>query len=102
MCYHTCMNESQMTYSFTTSNLSKIKPKLRTSGRVSGNFGKNKVKAGSPISGLGVTKAKVVKVTTQDEYLNKMYYVLDNAADRQIQQFAYNEIRKILIQRGQW
>jgi hypothetical protein len=31
-----------------------------------------------------------------------MYYVLDNAADKQIQQFAYTEIRKILVQRGQW
>ena len=35
------------------SNLSKIKPKLRTEGRVSGNFGRNKVKAGSPIVELG-------------------------------------------------
>jgi hypothetical protein len=96
------MNESQMTYTFTTSNLSKIKPKLRTSGRVSGNFGKNKVKAGSPIQGLGVTNAKVVKVTTQDDYLTRMYYVLDNATDEKVQQFAYTEIRKILVQRGQW
>jgi len=31
----------------TASNLSKIKPKLRTQGVVSGNFGKAKVKAGS-------------------------------------------------------
>ena len=100
MCYHTCMNKTQM--NFATSNLSKIKPKLRTQGNVTGNFGRPKTKAGSPISGLGVTKAKVVKVTTQDEYLNKMYYVLDNATDRKIQQFAYNEIRKILIQRGEW
>lgn len=87
---------------FATSNLSKIKPKLRTQGNVTGNFGRPKAKAGSPISGLGVTKAKVVNVTTQDEYLKKMYYVLDNAADKQIQQFAYTEIRKILVQRGQW
>jgi hypothetical protein len=94
------MNKTQM--NFATSNLSKIKPKLRTSGRVSGNFGKNKVVAGSPIQGLGVTSAKVIKVTTQNDYLNRMYYVLDNATDKQIQQFAYNEIRKILIQRGEW
>ena len=87
---------------FATSNLSKIKPKLRTQGNVTGNFGRSKVKAGSPIQGLGVTKAKVVNVTTQDDYLNRMYYVLDNATDKQVQQFAYNEIRKILIQRGQW
>lgn len=94
------MNKTQM--NFATSNLSKIKPKLRTSGRVSGNFGKNKVKAGSPIQGLGVTNAKVVRITTQDDYLNRMYYVLDNATDEKIQQFAYTEIRKILIQRGKW
>jgi len=94
------MNKTQM--NFATSNLSKIKPKLRTQGNVTGNFGRNKVKAGSPIQGLGVTKAKVINVTTQDSYLNRMYYVLDNATDKQVQQFAYNEIRKILIQRGQW
>jgi len=100
MCYHTCMNKTQM--NFATSNLSKIKPKLRTQGNVTGNFGRPKTKAGSAISGLGVTKVKVVNVTTPDEYLNKMYYVLDNATDAKIKQFAYTEIRKILIQRGQW
>ena len=35
------------------SNLSRIKPKLRTEGRVSGNFGRNKVKAGSQSSQIG-------------------------------------------------
>jgi hypothetical protein len=100
MCYHTCMNKTQM--NFATSNLSKIKPKLRTQGNVTGNFGRPKTKAGSPISGLGVTKVKVVNVTTQDEYLNKMYYVLDNSTDSKLKQFAYTEIRKILVQRGQW
>lgn len=94
------MNKTQM--NFATSNLSKIKPKLRTQGNVTGNFGRPKTKAGSPISGLGMTKAKVVKITTQNDYLNRMYYVLDNATDKKIQQFAYNEIRKILIQRGKW
>ena len=48
----------------TFSNLSKIKPKFRTSGRVSGNFGRNKVKAGSSMRGIGETNAKVVKMTT--------------------------------------
>lgn len=86
----------------TYSNLSKIKPKLRTQGNVTGNFGRSKVKAGSPIQSLGVTKAKVVKVTTQDEYLKKMYQVFDNTSDPKLKQFAYTEIRKILVQRGQW
>jgi len=100
MCYHTCMNEKQM--NFATSNLSRIKPKLRTQGNVTGNFGRPKAKAGSPISGLGVTKAKVVNVTTQDEYLKKMYQVFDTTTDPKLKQFAYTEIRKILVQRGQW
>lgn len=87
---------------FSTSNLSKIKPKLRTQGNVTGNFGRPKAKAGSPISGIGVTKAKVINVTTQDEYLKKMYQVFDSTTDPKLKKFAYNEIRKILIQRGQW
>ena len=94
------MNKTQM--NFATSNLSKIKTKFRTSGRVSGNFGHNKVKAGSPIQSLGVTKTKVVNITTQDEYLAKMYKLWDMAPDANMKQFAYTEIRKILIQRGQW
>lgn len=93
------MNQSNMT---TYSNLSKIKPKLRTQGNVTGNFGRSKVKAGSPIQSLGVTSAKVVKVTTQDEYLKKMYKVFDTTSDSKLKQFAYTEIRKILIQRGEW
>lgn len=40
------------------SNLSKIKPKLRTQGNVTGNFGRPKSKAGSPLQELGITKAQ--------------------------------------------
>lgn len=87
---------------FATSNLSRIKPKLRTQGNVTGNFGRPKAKAGSPIQSLGVTKAKVVKVTTQDEYLKKMYQVFDNTNDPKLKKFTYTEIRKILVQRGIW
>jgi hypothetical protein len=93
------MNQSNMT---TYSNLSKIKTKLRTQGNVTGNFGRPKAKAGSPISGLGVTKAKVIKVTTPDEYLKKMYTVFDTSTDPKLKEFAYTEIRKIMVQRGEW
>jgi hypothetical protein len=86
----------------TYSNLSKIKPKLRTSGRVSGNFGKNKVQSGSPLNGIGVTDAKVVKCTTQKEYLNRLYYAFDNTTDPKLRQFLYTEIKKIHIQNGTW
>ena len=85
-----------------TSNLSKIKPKLRTEGRVSGNFGKNKVKAGSPITGIGVTNAKVVNVVKQEDYLKRLYAAFENTNDEKLKQFIYIEIKTILIQRGEW
>jgi hypothetical protein len=84
------------------SNLSKIRPKLRTSGNITGNFGKSKVKAGSTLNELGVTDAQVVKCATQDEYLNRLYYAFDNTTDSKLRQFIYTEIRKIHIQRGTW
>ena len=86
----------------TSSNLSKIRPKLRTQGRVSGNFGKNKVRAGSSLNELGVTSAKVVKCATQDDYLNRLYSAFDSTDDEKLKKFIYQEIRKIMIQRGTW
>ena len=92
------MTLSEMTYS----NLSKIKPKLRTTGRVSGNFGRNKVSAGSSLNDLGVTNTEVVKCVKQDDYLNRLYYAFDNTTDEKLRRFIYTEIRKIHVQRGTW
>mgnify|MGYP006266588745 CR=1 FL=1 len=87
---------------FTTSNLSKIKPKLRTNGRVSGNFGKSKVRSGSPLNEIGMTNAKVVKCATQDQYLSRLYIAHDKTDDPKLKEFIFSEIRKIHIQRGVW
>ena len=84
------------------SNLSKIKPKLRTEGRVSGNFGKSKVKAGSTLNEIGMSTKETIKCATQDEYLNRLYYAFDNTTDSKLRQFIYTEIRKIHVQRGTW
>ncbi len=84
------------------SNLSKIKPKLRTQGNITGNFGKARVKAGSTLNEIGVTDVKVVKCATQDEYLNRLYFAFDNTSDPKLRQFIYTEIRKIHVQRGTW
>ena len=89
---------SPMTYS----NLSKIKPKLRTKGNLTGNFGVPKSKAGSPLNDIGTTNAKVVKCTTQKEYLSRLYYAFDNTTDPKLRQFLYTEIKKIHIQNGTW
>ena len=86
----------------TYSNLSKIKPKLRTSGRVSGNFGRNKVSSGSPLNDIGVTNSKVVKCTTKTEYLSRLYYAFDNTTDTELRKFLYQQIRSIHIQNNTW
>ena len=83
----------------TYSNLSKIRPKLRTTGRVSGNFGRNKVSAGSSLNDIG---GDGNIGATQDEYLNRLYYAFDNTDDSKLKQFLYTEIRNIHVQRGTW
>jgi hypothetical protein len=86
----------------TYSNLSKIKPKLRTTGQITGNFGRRKSVGGSSLNDLGVTNAEVVKCVKQDDYLNRLYYAFDNTTDEKLRRFIYAEIRKIHIQRGTW
>ena len=85
-----------------TSNLSKIKPKLRTTGRVSGNFGKNKVRAGSTLNDIGMTDKEFIHVVTQDEYLSRMYDAFEKADTPRLREFCFTEIRNILVQRGVW
>ena len=86
----------------TYSNLSKIRPKLRTEGRITGNWGKSKVKAGSTLNEIGMSTKETIKCATQDEYLNRLYYAFDNTEDQKLKQFLYTEIRKIHVQRGTW
>ncbi len=85
----------------TYSNLSKIQPKLRTTGNVTGNFGRPKTRTNGN-SELGLTGKENITITRKSDYINRMYQVLDTATDRKIQQFAYDEIRKYLIQTNQW
>ena len=86
----------------TSSNLSKIKPKLRTQGQVTGNFGKSKVRTNGNTD-LGYSaKESISTPVTKSEYIQRMYEVLDTTTDPKIQRFAYNEIRNYLIQTNQW
>ena len=82
----------------TYSNLSKIKTKFRTSGAIS----QPRRKAGSPLNDIGVTDAKIVKCTTQTEYLSRLYRSFDETDDVKLKRFIYQEIKKILIQRNLW
>jgi len=83
----------------TYSNLSKIRPKLRTQGNITGNFGKPKAKAGSSLNDIG---GDGNIGATQNDYLNRLYYAFDTTTDTKLQRFIYSEIRKIHIQRGTW
>lgn len=82
------------------SNLSKIRPKLRTSGNVTGNFGRPKSRGSSPLVGLGISSKETIKCVTQDEYLNRLYNAFDLTDDPKMKEFLHQEIRKILVQRG--
>jgi len=84
------------------SNLSKIKPKLRTQGQVTGNFGRPKTKSGSSLRALGDTKGGVGNLATQEDYLNRLYYAFDNTDDEKLKRFIYGQIRQILVQQNRW
>lgn len=86
----------------TYSNLSKIKPKFRTRGNVTGNFGLPKKKAGSKYSELGVTKVEKIHCVTQEEYLQRMISAYMKTTDKNLKLFIMEEIRKIKVQRGEW
>lgn len=79
----------------TYSNLSKIATKFRTTGNVS----QPRRKAGSTLNDLGGSGNIG---STSDEYLKRMYYAFDTTSNKQLRQFAFIEIRKILIQRNLW
>jgi hypothetical protein len=83
----------------TYSNLSKIRPKLRTQGNITGNFGKPKSKGGSSLNDLG---GNGNIGATQDEYLKRLYLAFDNTTDPKLRHFLHQEVRKIYIQRGIW
>ena len=85
----------------TTSNLSKIKPQLRTKGNITGNFGKQKVQ-GAYNQDLGFSSKDVISIPTQDEYLSRMYDAFNSTEDEKLKQFIYTQIRNILIQRNIW
>jgi hypothetical protein len=86
----------------TFSNLSKIKPKLRTQGNVTGNFGRPKTKVRSKYSELGVTKVENIHCTTPNEYLNRLIQAYHKTTDMKLRTFISQEIKKIRIQRGQF
>jgi len=77
------------------SNLSKIKPKFRTTGNISGNFGKAKVKAGSSLNEIGVSTKETINVTKRSDYIDRMISLFYNTEDRKMRHFAYTELHRL-------
>jgi len=54
------------------------------------------------MKGIGETNAKVLKMTTQEEYLQRLRDAYGTTTNPRMREFIYLEIRKIMVQRGQW
>jgi len=83
------------------SNLSKIKPKFRTEGQITGNWGRPKVRTNGN-NQLGMTTRENISITKKEDYIKRMYQVLDTTTNPKLKQFAYNEIKMYMIQTGRW
>ncbi len=77
------------------SNLSRIKPKLRTQGAVTGNFGHAKSKAGSPLREIGETQLETVRIAPRSEYIRRMIRLLETTTDQKLRNFAYFELHRL-------
>ena len=76
-----------------SSNLSKIKPKLRTTGRVSGNFGKSKVKAGSQLNDIGM--GEVGTMPTKRQYFETLIHTVYPRMDVQWRRSMLPQLRSM-------
>ena len=80
---------------FYYTNLSKIKPKLRTTGNLTGNFGRPKVKEGSN-NLLGMSKSSEgMNITTPDDYMARMLQARENTTDPKLLEFIDSEIERL-------
>jgi hypothetical protein len=77
------------------SNLSKIRPKLRTQGAVTGNFGRSKVRANSALAEIGETQLETVRIAPRSEYIRRMIRLLETTTDQKLRNFAYFELHRL-------
>lgn len=77
------------------SNLSRIKPKLRTQGNVTGNFGRPKSKANSPMKDIGVTGGNVGSLPKREDYLETLRQAYRQTDDPKLKQYIYQRIREL-------
>jgi hypothetical protein len=78
------------------SNLSKIKPSLRTSGAVTGNFGKAKVKSGSTLNEVPSNRRDSLgNFPRVEEYADRLRDAYSKTSDHKLRSFILAELGKI-------
>ena len=83
------------------SDLNRIKPAFRTKGSVTGNFGRTKVKSGSTLNDIGMTKAKTIRITTPQEYERRLQEALSQTENPVLIATIKDQLRALRIQRGE-
>jgi hypothetical protein len=79
-----------------STNLSKTKPALRTSGAVTGNFGKAKVKSGSTLNDVPANKRDSLgNFPRVDEYADRLRDAYSKTSDHKLRSFILAELGKI-------
>ncbi len=82
-------------------DLNRIKPAFRTKGVHTGNFGSPKVKGGSTLSDIGMTKAKNIRITTPQEYERRLQEALSQTENPVLIATIEDQLRTLRIQRGE-
>ena len=78
------------------SNLSKTKSALRTSGAVTGNFGKAKVKAGSGLNDVPSNQRDSLgNFPRVEEYADRLREAYSKTSDHKLRSFILTELGKI-------
>ena len=77
-------------------NLSKTKPSLRTSGAVTGNFGKAKVKSGSTLNDVPSNrKDSLGNFPRVEEYADRLRDAYSKTSDHKLKSFILAELGKL-------
>ena len=79
-----------------STNLSKTKPALRTSGAVTGNFGKAKVKSGSTLNDVPANKRDSLgNFPRVEEYADRLREAYSKTSDHKLRSFILTELGKL-------
>lgn len=82
------------------SNVNRIKPAFRTTGALTGNFGRQKVKSGSGLNDVPANSRETLgNFPTEDEYYQRLVRSVPLTSDERTLTFILSEIKRIEVRR---